>query len=91
MRISEKEMRLLACVELQAQLSVKEIAVETGMRQHTVRYLLHKLMDRGILSRKRPIVSNEDLGFVYYTIFFSLTLEEECSKSKLIKLLINCN
>ncbi|MCO6429751.1 MAG: AsnC family transcriptional regulator [Deltaproteobacteria bacterium] len=88
MRLSKKEMKLLACIELQAGLPLREIQRQCGLQIHTIRYFLNKLRLKGVVSRRAPLIDMSKLGYVHYTLFFSLSAERERQKARLVEFLM---
>ncbi|MCB0353213.1 MAG: Lrp/AsnC family transcriptional regulator [Bdellovibrionales bacterium] len=84
MRLSRKESDVLACVELRANLSMPEIRKETGYRDHTIRYALKQLEDRGIAT-PIPFVDLSKLGFTLYNVFFSFSSDKKQLKQQFLK------
>lgn len=71
MKLNDKEARILSCVELQADLPLAKIAKETRQQEHSIRYYLKNLEERGIIQRA-PFINVEALGYQFFGIFFSL-------------------
>ena len=84
MRLSDKEKLLLATVERKAGAPMKELTRDTGFREHTIRYHLKRLQERGVVSVKRPSINMNVLGFRHYTLLFSLSSEKQREKKKLL-------
>ncbi len=88
MKLYERERRILACVELQADKPLKLISRQTGYREHTVRYNLKRLYEREIISQRRPIIDMNRLGYINYNLFFSLTSESQKRKDNFVQYLL---
>jgi len=88
MRLSEREKLVLAAVELQAGLPIKEIEDQTGLPEHALRYTLRKLQQERVIGPKRPVIDLNLLGFSHYTFLFSLTSETRRSKTQFIDYLL---
>ncbi|MBX7143293.1 MAG: Lrp/AsnC family transcriptional regulator [Oligoflexia bacterium] len=71
MPLSERERIVLGACELDAEVSMQEIARRTGYRAHQVAYVLRSLKDRKAV-RIRPFVNLMALGYSDYGAFFSL-------------------
>ena len=83
MRLSEKEARILACIELRANISISEVSKATGFREHTVRYTLSSLEKKEIIS-KSPFINLFRLGYTLHNIFFSLSSDNKRIKDSLL-------
>lgn len=83
MRLSDKEAKVLAAVELSADLGMVEIRALTGFRDHTIRYAISKLEERNIIKRL-PFINLAALGYQIHNIFFSLGSENEKLKQKIV-------
>ena len=70
MKLTEKEARILACMELRADLPIAKAAKETGYPQHTIRYHLASLENRGVI-RRAPFVNIVPAGYACYGVYFS--------------------
>jgi DNA-binding Lrp family transcriptional regulator len=70
MQLSEKERKVLSSIELNADKSIDLIKKETGYREHTIRYTLHRLLSKGVI-KPFTVINRTALGFVEYNIFFS--------------------
>lgn len=88
MKLSQKEADILGCIELRGEIAVEDIRKETGYREHTIRYCLKRLKDRGII-RKSPFVNVSMLGYGMHNVFFSVGSENNRLKSQLTKALID--
>ena len=86
-KLSEKEKLILSTVELQATLSVEDLAKQCGLRTHTVRYHLQSLRLRGVLGAIRPIIDLNSLGYTHYTILCSINSHHHGLRNKLLKYL----
>ena len=71
MQLNEKEATILACVEHRADLTTEQIAKETGMQSHTIRYHLNGLEDRGII-RRIPFINMALAGVSYFGVYFNV-------------------
>ena len=87
MRLTDKERTVLACVELRADASVKTYRKETGLREHTIRYHLRNLIERGIAT-PAPFVDMHLLGYTIFNVFFSIGAEKKSTKEALLRTLI---
>ena len=82
MKLTDKERKVLACVELQADMPIDQVRKQSGLRDHTIRYALKRLEERGII-QKIPVVNLSVMGFTMHNIFFSLSAESSRQKNSL--------
>lgn len=87
MRLSAKQLELLAHVELRARDPVRELAKRAGVREHTARYFLNRFHDLGIVGEARPIIDVSRLGFVHYTLLFSLASKRPKDRTAVLEAL----
>jgi Lrp/AsnC family leucine-responsive transcriptional regulator len=87
MRLTDKESDILACVELRADLPIDQIKKETGYQEHTIRYHLHQLEERGVI-RRRPAINMGAAGYNGVGVFFSPSPESNVSFEALRKHLL---
>jgi DNA-binding Lrp family transcriptional regulator len=84
MRLSDKERLVLAAAELRADAPMAELRKETGLREHTIRYALRRLIQRKVAS-PIPLVNLQVLGMTIFNIFFSVGAEKRATKDALLK------
>ena len=82
MRLSEQEMAVVSSLELRAELPIKNVRKETGLRDHSIRYALGKLEQREI-ARKVPVINVQRMGYAMHNIYFSLSSDNKHLKSKI--------
>jgi DNA-binding Lrp family transcriptional regulator len=70
-KLTEKELDIVACMAFDASMSVAEVSGRTGLREHVVRHALHKLIDHGTV-RLRPFVNPFALGLMEFYAEVSL-------------------
>ena len=70
MKLSEKEAHILACVELRADLPMRQVVHETGYREHTIRYCLNSLELRGVI-RRAAFINLAPAGYGFYGMYFT--------------------
>jgi DNA-binding Lrp family transcriptional regulator len=87
MKLTEKESRVLAAIELRADAPMELLRKETGFRDHTIRYALRSLIERDIISPV-PFVNLHRLGLTIYSIFFTVGGEKRASHDALIRTLL---
>ena len=87
MKLTDKEKRILASAQLQADASFATIARETGFRAHTVRYALTRLRERKVLT-PHMIVNLTRLGFTEYHVLFSLAPESHRQTTQFLAYLV---
>lgn len=68
--MSDRERAFLSHATLSADVSVKELAQRTGLRQHAVRYIQDSLLSRGLIV---PVYHIDlfSLGYIDFTVFFN--------------------
>lgn len=88
MRLSKKESDILACIELRGSIDIDRVRKETGYRDHTIRYHIKELQDRGVI-RLVPVINIYLLGYTLHNVFFSLGSENKRVKAELTKAIIN--
>ena len=84
MKLNERESRVLACCELKADMSIDELRKETGYRDHTIRYCLRRLRERGVI-REVPFINLPALGYTMHNVFFSLGSQNKNLKQAFLK------
>ncbi len=84
MKLSDKDRRVLQCVELQADLPIEKIRKATKLREHSIRYSLKSLEDKRII-QMMPFINVTALGYTMYNIFFSIMSESAKTKQTLMK------
>src|SRR3989344_1612162 len=88
MKLSEREARILAAVELNADQSLSELQQRTGYRSHVIRYVLQKL-EREKVIKTLPFVDMYPLGYQDFGLYFSLAALDSASKRELLQALID--
>lgn len=88
MRLSEKERNIIACTELNAEMSARKIGKTCGYKDHTVRYSINNLINRKII-RAIPFINIYPLGYSYYNVFFSISVKSTKAKNDFLNHLIN--
>ena len=72
MKLTEAEQIVYSIALTRAQSSVQELSTLCGLREHTVRRALGKLVDLGVFERKAVMLNNSALGLTNFKIFASL-------------------
>lgn len=83
MPLSERDRKVLGSLELHADLPLAQVRKRTGLRDHSIRYALDKLLDRRIITRV-PFIDIYPLGLVDYAIYFSIAPEREALTQQLL-------
>lgn len=86
MLLNDKEKQILYAIELDARVLPKELAETTQIPEHSIRYHVSKLTEKGIISLPRPIVDWNVLGLTHYTLFISLAQNTSKVRSAFVKL-----
>ena len=71
-QLSENERIVAFSAQFHARASVAELSKTTGLRSHTVRYALDRLLERGVL-KPYTFIDCESLGYAAYNLFCSLS------------------
>lgn len=75
-RLNQNERSVIACLELNATISIQTVAKHLRIRPHTVQYLLNKLKNSHVIA-KSPFIDIHKLGFRYCGIFFSAISDQK--------------
>lgn len=86
--LSAFEQRVLSAVQLDASMTVAHVARLLGSRHHRVRYALDELLDRGVIYPQFP-VDLSALGLSTFDLFFTLGLQKDAQRSKILQWLID--
>jgi len=87
-RLSTNEKKLLGVLSRIGHAPVTMLARKSGMREHSVRYALEKLIARGALSFF-PCVNCGILGYTAYSMYFSLSAGHVADRQRVLKHLID--
>lgn len=87
MKLTQREIEILAALQYKADLPLSDVARMTGHREHTVRYTVESLVERGIISR-RTYINIYPLGYFKEAFFFSLTPDSRKFRGPLLDFLI---
>lgn len=71
MTLSENERRVLAAIHMQAMAPLAAIRKESRLPDHTIRYALAKLKDKGLIHFS-PVINVYRLGLAHYGVFLAL-------------------
>ena len=83
MTLPERERLLLAAIQLQGELTAVELAKITGLKVHTVHYLLRQFEERGLI-RRHVLLNMFALGFQEVEIYFSLSSISAEDRARLV-------
>ena len=86
MKLLDIENEILAAITLKADATVLEIARHMGVRPHSCRHALDRMLGRGIISR-RVVVNPARLGYRIFGLWFSLAPRTSAESSKIVKFL----
>lgn len=84
MRLSQKEATALAAAELRPQAPIKLLRKESGLREHTIRYALHRLQMRGVCV-PLPFINFHRLGYTILNVFFSVGAQKRSIHEAVLK------
>lgn len=89
--LSEKEERILGCIEHRAEQEIPALQELLGYRGHTLRYTINTLTERGLIIGKAPFINAYALGYNDFTIFFSPSAELEAKQDTIQAILQSPN
>jgi DNA-binding Lrp family transcriptional regulator len=89
MKLSDKSIRVLAAIQYQAQTPVSEIARQTGLREHTVRYCINSLLEQKII-RPWVVIDTYRMGYKEYGLFFRRSDSSPSIKSAFLDFIVKC-
>ena len=84
MFLSDRESKIVAACENEADLTTAEIAARTNLAAHTVRYALTSLESRGILTQ-RAFIDSFRLGADLHLVFLRFLPEKIGARAKVVK------
>lgn len=87
MAFSDLDKKILTYIELQADISVPNIAKKLNLRTHTIYYVINKLEQEGII-KKVPFINMARLGYSDFYVFFSLASHDSSQRQELIQYLL---
>lgn len=85
MKLSERERRILACLEHRANQPVSKLCTLIGCRDHILRRTLKTLGERGVVLGIVPFINMYRLGLTDYTLYFSLASERQKDTARILK------
>ncbi len=88
MKISEREARVAAAVQLRGPGSLLEAAKDTGYQAGTLRYVLNRLRQGGVLT-PYPLIDISRLGYTEHLLFFTPAGDSRKERSRLERELID--
>ena len=87
MRLNEREQNILKNLELNANLSMDELAKRTRLQPHSVVYCIAKLKESQILGPRRASIDIYRLGFCDFHLVFSISTGNSLKREKFISAL----
>ena len=87
MRVTDRERLVLEAMQLQANAPISVIQKRTGLRPHTIRYSLKRVLDNGI-ARSYTLINVYPLGFSKFGVFFSIASDDPTRRTMAIEQLI---
>ncbi|MCB0345271.1 MAG: Lrp/AsnC family transcriptional regulator [Bdellovibrionales bacterium] len=84
MRISEREARVAASVQLRGPGSLADVARDTGFQPGTVRYAINRLRDSGMIT-PYPLIDISRLGYTEHLVFFTPARDSRKERGRLEK------
>ena len=76
MILNHKERDIIACTELRTEMPIEQIRKETGYREHTIRYCLNRLQEKGIILMI-PIINTHAIGYTHFNLYFSFSSSQK--------------
>lgn len=86
-RLSANEKKILSAMDFHAMRPMRELRKLTGLREHTIRYCVKGLEEKGMLS-VMPLLNVNCLGLSHYYFFFSLSTVKRSTHAALIDYLV---
>ncbi|MCB9798801.1 Lrp/AsnC family transcriptional regulator [Candidatus Nomurabacteria bacterium] len=83
MKLSAKEKKVLAYSMMNAKMSVRELAKQTGYKSHNITYTLSKLKQSGIIHQV-ALVNLCPFGYTEYGVYFSLQTPDSATRKKIL-------
>jgi DNA-binding Lrp family transcriptional regulator len=87
LRLSEQEKIVLSHVEFQARTPIPDIARDCGYKTSTVRYILNKFIDSGLITERRSFLNLSLLGFTNYALYITISSWGERERESLHRFL----
>lgn len=88
MKITEREKKILGAIELNSEISAKELAKRTSLKIHTVQYLLRSLREQSIILGNLPLIDYWKLGKTNILLYLALSNNTPLVRKQLIQYLI---
>ena len=86
--LSEKQRKILRCIQLDADLPISRVAAITGCRSQTVQRCIRGFEACGAI-RRTAAINLSTLGFASYNLLFSVSADSGSMRKSLIEELIN--
>lgn len=87
MKLNEDERQVVACMHFSADMSLREVARKTGLREHVVRHCLQKLLDKKVI-KYRTFVNPYAAGLCEYVVFIGTQLMPPLARQLLLTALL---
>ena len=87
MKLTEDEREVLSCMYFRAEMPMREVAQQTGLREHVVRRCIDKLLDRKII-RHRIFVNPFAVGLSEYMVFIGTQMMSQVVRQRLLSCLL---
>jgi len=84
--LSRRERDIISCVQLAADRPLSEVAKETNLKLHTVRYVIQDLLERRIL-KPYPVINLYPLGLMTFDCFCSAKFQKPSEREQFVALL----
>jgi len=86
-KLTDKEAKVIASIQLKADAPISLIKKESGLREHSIRYCIRSLSERQIITPV-PFINLHRLGLTIFSIYFTVGGEKRGAHEALIKTLI---
>ena len=84
-QLSDKQRVILGLVELQADVTIRELARLSGYKQTTIQYALTSLKNRKVMSERQAMIDLHRLGYSHHTVFFSVAAKDDADTGTLAR------
>jgi DNA-binding Lrp family transcriptional regulator len=86
-KLTEDERKIVTCLYFDAQMSLREVAHKTGLREHVARHCLQKLLDKKAI-KYRAFVNPYAAGLCEYVLFIGTQLMQPSARQALLTALL---
>ena len=83
MKLTPSQAKVIAAVQLNADLPIAKLKARVGLKEHSIRYALDRARDLGVIER-RYFINLFKLGFLQHEVFFSLSAEQRGAREAML-------